>query len=117
MSTTTYTSTNSRRCMSCGQVSNRCLRTCPDRIVLTSIMRLPEDSLTTAPIAPADHVTMTGVFNALEKGPQSHADARYGVRRVPVGYVALVFAGMVLIGLSLVALQFRPFIHAWLASA
>lgn len=113
MSTTTYTSTNSRRCMACGQTSMvGCLRTCPDRIVF----RLPEDGLTTAPIAPADHVTMTGVFNALEKGSEIHAEPSAYVRRVPVGYVVLVFCGLVLMALAMVGLSVRPMIATWLQS-
>lgn len=86
MSTTTYTSTNSRRCATCHQPGWRgCLKTCDDRM-----------------LEPHDGLSMTGVMDAFVEAPQSHAKGRVRVPRVPVGGIALVMVGMVLVGLGLV---------------
>lgn len=55
---------------------------------------------------PADYVTMTGVFEALEKGPQSHAERRNRDGRVPVWALVCLFVGFVLVGLSMVGYAF-----------
>jgi hypothetical protein len=80
--TTIYVSTNARPCASCGQAL-RCLNTCPD----SSLQFRPDDV-----------TTVTGVIRALNKAPQTHADARTGIPRVPVWSVACVFLGSVLMG-------------------
>lgn len=56
----------------------------------------------TLPAHPADYVTMTGLLNAISEGPQSHDGARKGGGRVPGWALVCLFAGLVLIGLSMV---------------
>lgn len=48
-------------------------------------------------------LSWTGVMEAISEGPQSHAKGRTWRTGVPVRYIAALFLGMVLIGLSLVA--------------
>jgi len=81
MSTVIYRSTNARPCASCGQPGGYCLRSCPDR---------------SQPV-----LSLTGVIDAVQSGPQSHAAGRSLVPRVPVGPMVLIVAGLALMGLGL----------------
>lgn len=55
---------------------------------------------------PADYVTMTGLLEAISEGPQMHDGARKGHGRVPVWALVCLWAGLALIGLSLVGLAY-----------
>lgn len=68
---------------------------------------MEDGSLTTIPVVdvrqhPADYVTMTGVLEAFENQPQSHADRSARPALMPVWPVACVFVGLILVALGLV---------------
>lgn len=56
-------------------------------------------------------LSWTGVMDALEKTPQSHAKGRSDAPRVPVGYVVMLYLGIVLVGAALVGLWIAPLIR------
>lgn len=120
----TYTSTNARPCPDCGQ--RRCPPRCGSLGLLTSV--LPADAImsgeivrqmappivlgqytddVTIPVVdvkadPRDYVTMTGVLEAFENQPQSHAEGSGRSGRMPVWPIACVFVGLVLAAFGLV---------------
>jgi len=51
-------------------------------------------------------MSWTGVMEAISEGPQSHAGERKGGGRVPVWALACLFAGLVLIGFSMVGMGY-----------
>jgi len=55
-------------------------------------------------------LSWTGVMDALQKHPQSHAKGRNDDPRVPMRYVVLVFVGLLLTGLGLVGWWLAPLI-------
>lgn len=115
----TYLSTNARPCPDCG------LRRCPSGCnslglvshgwtvpvvpgPVTGEIADPSGGVVTVPVVtlpahPADYVTMTGLLNAISEGPQSHDGARKGGGRAPVWALVCLFAGLVLVGFSMVA--------------
>jgi hypothetical protein len=52
----------------------------------------------------AGGLSWTGVMDAIEKGPQSHAEASAADRGMPVWALACVFGGLVLMALAMVML-------------
>lgn len=107
MSTTTYTSTNSRPCASCGQ-PRRCLNTCPDQSPGTDLMfgtiDLPNGN---------KHVYLASSRRAVARmwddglsvvieAPEKPVERRSHVPRVPVGGIVLVMLGMTLMAFGLV---------------
>lgn len=62
-----------------------------------------------------DGLTMTGIMEALEKAPQSHAEARTARRGVPVWAVACLWLGTVLVALGLLLTdQVAWMVWSWL---
>jgi hypothetical protein len=65
----------------------------PHAEVMRSVPADPTDTSTWG-------LTFTGVMDAIEKGPQSHAEGRTGVPGVPVWALGMVFAGLVLMAIG-----------------
>lgn len=86
-----------------------------DAYVLSGAIPPPE-----AYLSPADTLdgglSWTGIMDALEKTPRSHAETRDTDGAVPVRYVVFLFLGLVLTALAMVGLWLRPLIHMWLTS-
>lgn len=92
-SITIYTSTNSRRCMSCRRTPRvGCAWDCLDRDPIPYVAG-PVDTL-------AEGLSWTGVMRAIEKGPEIAAEPRSAVPRVPVWSLASIVSGAVLMAVG-----------------
>lgn len=103
--TTTYTSTHSRPCAYCRRPRPEVFGHALDCIdVMVTAILVP---VIPGPDVPnvdtlAGGLTWTGVMRAIEEAPESHAEPRSGVPRVPVWSVASVFLGLVLMAVGFV---------------
>lgn len=104
MSTTTYTSTNSRPCASCGQ-PRRCLLTCPDRagteLMFGTIDQPDGSKYIYLASGRQDVVRTVRSIEPLFQPAEIDPEPRTRVPRVPVGAM-----GMIVLGLALMAVGF-----------
>lgn len=91
-----------------------------DAYVLSGPISPPHTYLTDAATPPVDTLegglSWTGVMEALDNHPQSHAKGRRDDPRVPVWSLVVLFVGLVLTAVAMVGLSYAHLIHAWLSS-
>jgi hypothetical protein len=71
-----------------------------DTYILSGVVPTHEEVMASIEV-PDEWLSWTGVMDAIEKAPESHAKGRAGRTPVPVRYVVMVFLGLVLMGIGL----------------
>lgn len=92
-----FESIPSRRCMSCLRVGPHAPDCLDDRTVILPVVQA--EARVRGYLAD-NALTVTGVIRAIVKDPETHAEDRTGIPRVPVWSLAAIVSGLVLMAIG-----------------